>query len=128
MMNTCPEVEEYVTKVAEYIIANRGDMKCPQGNLEELKDLLRGRALNTSLVTFTDDAGLIQGYVFGYANFKKKLFHVSSIITTHKQALPKFLETFDVLFPGYKLAGTRYGKEIEYKSVNRMQRLLKKKK
>lgn len=114
MTNTCPELEEYLDRVVAFVMENRGDMKAIQGTAEEVKDRLRSDALQMSMCSFSRDNGPILGMVHGIPDHRKKLFHVSSIITKDKAALPAFIDMFDMLFPGYKLAGIRYGKMKHY--------------
>lgn len=126
MTNTCPELEAYLDKLVAFCLLHRGKMKALEGTEIEIRDRLRVDALRMSVLSYTDADENILGMVHGIPDYKKKLFHVSSIITTHSDCLPAFVQMFDHMYPNFTLAGIRYGKLVNYNTERFKKKFIKK--
>lgn len=115
MLNTHPAIEVYVDSCVKFVLCHRkSDTKAFRDWTEEqIRDTFRHACLNAEMCSISDIAGNIVGVCNGEANEKKKLFFVNNILAI-KGCMPSFLRMFDTLFPGFKLAGNRYGKNKIY--------------
>lgn len=115
MMNTSPDLEKYIDSLVAFVLSYR-DNECKaykNWTEKQLRDEFRYAALNLAMCSVSDLEGNIVGVCNGVADEKKKLFHVNNILA-RPGYMNAFLNMFDTLFPNYKLAGTRYGKEKLY--------------
>lgn len=114
-MNTCTQLESYIDKIVLFVLSYRkDDTKSFKGWTEEqLRNEFRHAAVNCSMASVSDSAGNIIGVCSGTADYKKNLFFVGNILAK-PGCMPAFIRMFDSLFPGFKLAGKRYGKEKHY--------------
>jgi len=114
IIQTTPEIEGLVTKLVDFVITNRTDKIFKNWSREEIERALRAGILNESLCYATNESGEVNGIVHWILDPNKKLMYVVNVLTTDRSVLPVFMDRFDNWFPGYKLAGMRYGVRKEY--------------
>ena len=115
MMNTTPALEKYINDIVSFVLSYRkADTKAFKGwSEEQLRNEFRFAAMNLCMCSVSDIAGNIVGVCNGRADEKNKLFYVNNILA-RPGYMKSFISMFHNLFPGYKLAGLRYGKQKQY--------------
>lgn len=116
MLQTTPELDDMLERAYVFICNNRcKEKKCFWGWSEsDIKNTLLAAIINKAFLMCGDEQGNIIGLVHGVNDDTRKLFHVGNILTTSPLAMKVFVRTFDSLWPGYSLAGRRYGKIKNY--------------
>lgn len=127
MLSTTPAIEDMLDKAWKFVEANKNGQKCfNDWTEEEIKNTFRSAIFNKAFMMCSSPDGKVIGIVHGINDHKRKLFHVSNILTTHNVAIRIFLHHFDSLWPGYSLAGNRYGKLVNYNTPKLKRRLARK--
>lgn len=108
------DLESLVVNLTHYVMKNRKHKAFQGWTALEILNTLRDAAFNKAMVYFENKEGLIVGVCHGIPDHTKKIFHVSNILTTEVGVIKQFIIAFQLLFPGYTLSGTRYGKLKSY--------------
>lgn len=125
-MITSLDITIIIKKLTAFVLDNRRGTKAFKDWKEsEIEQALRTSFYGGCMLYSEDGEGKVTGLVHGEAKVDEKLFVVSNILTTHPNAIKNFLITFDKMFPGFKLAGRRYGKMKSYKMNSFRRHLLK---
>lgn len=126
MLPTTPAIEDMLDKAWKFVEANRRENKPYHGMGEgEVKLRFHKAILQKSFLLCALPDGRIIGVVDGVPDIKHKLFHVCNILTIHNLAIRVFVSHFDSLWPGFKLAGYRFGNLVNYNTPKLKRRLRK---
>jgi hypothetical protein len=113
-MTSTIAIEQLVARLVEYVVKNRRGRAFLNWTVEDMDREFRDGILHKMLVYATDQRDDICGIVHGYADESKKQFHVANILSSKKFVLPKFIQMFDMLYPGYTLVAKRHDKIKTY--------------
>lgn len=119
MLNTTPEIEMLVRKLADFCIKNTRKGVFEKWSREQMIETFRLSMFNCELLYLIDSEDEVLGIVHGKKNERFKVFYVENILAIDKKAMALFLYQFSWMYPEYTIEALRHGKHKIYSNVER---------
>jgi hypothetical protein len=118
------EIDEMIDKAWKFVEIHRCAKAFEGWSEKEFKDYVLDKILHKGFLMCSDLEGRVIGIVTGTSDDIHKLFHVSNILTIHPIAIKTFVQHFDILYPGYSLAGYRRKILKQYDTIRFKRKIL----